>query len=129
MVDSNMQRIFNKATEKKKRQILRNGMPKAEVILWSYLKDKQLYGYKFRRQYGVGPYVIDFYCPKKKLTVEVDGPSHYSQSAKVYDKHRQNYIESYGIKFIRITNIDVYQNIRGVIARICQILLIDSKRS
>ncbi len=106
---------------KKRRQKLRNSAVKAEVVLWSYLKNKQLYGYKFRRQYSVGPYVIDFYCPAIKLAIEVDGPSHIGQEA--YDRERQNYIEQFGIRFLRVTNRDVYKNISGVIKAICDYFL------
>ena len=64
-------------------------MPKAEVILWSKLKSKGLDGYKFRRQYSVGKFVIDFYCPRVKLAIEVDGDSHFSERSEVCDKERQ----------------------------------------
>jgi very-short-patch-repair endonuclease len=52
-------------------------MPLAEIILWERLKNRQLEGYKFRRQYSVQDFVIDFYCPELKLAVEIDGESHY----------------------------------------------------
>ena len=61
-----MTKIFNKSSEKQKRQTLRNNSSKAEQMLWSKPCEKQLLGYKFRRQYSVGPYVIDFYCPQLK---------------------------------------------------------------
>ncbi len=93
-------------------------MPKAEVILWQYLKDRQIVGYKFRRQYSISKYVVDFYCPRKKLAIEVDGPTHFSLQAMEYDIKRQALIESFGIRVIRVTNTDVYENIRGVINEI-----------
>ena len=89
-------------------------MPKAEVILWSRLKGKKMNGFKFRRQYGAGPFVVDFYCPRLKLAIEVDGDSHFEEGAEEYDKRRQKYIEKIGIKFLRITNTDVYENLNGV---------------
>lgn len=52
-------------------------MLKAEVILWSRLKGKRLDGYKFRRQFSVAQFVVDFYCPRLKLAIEVDGDSHF----------------------------------------------------
>jgi very-short-patch-repair endonuclease len=107
--------IFNRSSEKEKRRILRKTMPKAEVILWFYLKSKKLHRYKFRRQYSIGRYVVDFYCPKVKLAIEIDGPSHFNPSAQQYDFERQEYIESVGIHFIRVTNPDIYENIDGVI--------------
>ena len=115
-------RIFNKTSEKAKRRKLRNNMPKAESVLWYYLRRKQLEGYKFRRQYSVGKYVIDFYCPRFKLAIEVDGASHFWPGAAEYDKRRQKYIESFGIKFLRFTNTDVYENIDGVLEKIYEFL-------
>jgi very-short-patch-repair endonuclease len=93
-------------------------MPKAEVILWSKLKTKGLNGYKFRRQYSVGKFVIDFYCPRLKLAIEVDGDSHFSERSETFDKERQDFIESFKISFLRFTNKDVYENLDEVLATI-----------
>ena len=71
-------------------------------------------GYKFRRQYGVDQYVLDFYCPRLKLAIEVDGESHFMPGAEEQDKARQEYIEAYGIRFLRFMNPDVCENIDGV---------------
>jgi len=90
-------------------------MPVAEVILWGKLQGKRLYRIKFRRQYGIGPYVVDFYCPKLRLAIEVDGSSHFTDRAEIKDKRRQEYIENKGIKFFRCTNTDVFNNVDGVI--------------
>jgi len=111
-------RIFNKHILTPIRKELRNTSPKAERILWSYIKNKQL-GYKFRRQYSVERYIIDFYCSELKLAIKVDGDTHYmNQEVMEYDKERQLYIESFGIRFLRFTNDDVYTNIEGVIEAI-----------
>jgi very-short-patch-repair endonuclease len=110
-----MSKIYNKASEKEKRRLLRKNMPKAEVIMWSRLKQKQLLGYKFRRQYSVGSYVIDFFCPELKLAVEVDGTSHLKDGAEYYDSNRQESIEQLGIKFLRFSNAEVYKNLNGVL--------------
>jgi len=91
-------KIFNRAEEKETRKQLRRIMPEAEVILWSKLKGKAA-GYKFRRQYSIGRYVIDFYCPTLKLAIEVDGDSHFNQGAEDRDKDRQEFMESYGVVF------------------------------
>jgi very-short-patch-repair endonuclease len=74
--------LFNRFSDNSKRKELRLNMPKAEVVLWSRLKGKQLKGLKFRRQYGVGPYVVDFCCPELKLVIEVDGGSHFEPGAR-----------------------------------------------
>lgn len=108
--------------EKTRRKNLRNNLPQAEIILWSKLKTRQLVGFKFRRQYSVGSYVIDFYCPEMKLAIEVDGESHFHTSSLEYDKERQLFIESFGIRFLRFTNNEIYQNLNGVLFTICEAL-------
>jgi very-short-patch-repair endonuclease len=72
-----MTKIFNKSSEKLKRQQLRNNLTPAELILWSRLRGKQIYNCKFRRQYSIDYFVIDFYAPEIKLAIEVDGESHF----------------------------------------------------
>jgi very-short-patch-repair endonuclease len=113
-----MTEYFNRSSEKEMRRRLRKEMPQAEVVLWTRLRGKQLFGKKFRRQYSVGPYSIDFYCPEVKLAIELDGDSHFTQEAKQYDAQRQQYIESFGIRFLRFTNQDVYENLDGVLEAI-----------
>ena len=98
-------------------------MPKAEVILWQYLKGKQINGCKFRRQFGVGPYVVDFYCVEFKLAIELDGDSHFSEDAQKHDIERQEYIGQFGIKFLRFTNDDVYTNVNGVVQTIYEAIV------
>jgi very-short-patch-repair endonuclease len=96
--------FFNHAEETPRRRELRNAMPRAEVILWSRLKGRQLLGCKFRRQYGVGAFVIDFYSPEIKLGIELDGDSHFEEGRREYDQRRQAFIESFGIRIIRFVN-------------------------
>ncbi len=93
-------------------------MPAAEIILWSKLKSNQIDGYKFRRQYGIGMYIVNFYCPATKLAIELDGESHFWEGAKQKDASRQKNIESFGIKFLRFSNTDVYENIQEVMSSI-----------
>ncbi len=95
-------------------------MTKAEVVLWSKLKGKQLNGLKFRRQCGINNYVVDFYCPELKLAIEIDGDVHAYNSRIIYDKQRQKEIEALGIKVLRYTNNDVIQNTEGVLYDIVQ---------
>jgi len=90
-------------------------MTKAEKLLWEKLKSQQLENCKFRRQYSVDKFVIDFYSPEIKLAIEVDGDSHFQDGAVEYDAERQTFIESVGINFLRFTNDDVYYNLEGVI--------------
>lgn len=109
-----MSQIFNQHQRKKLRQQLRNNAPDPERLLWFKLKGKQCYGLKFRRQCGIGQYVVDFYCPRKKLVVEIDGDTHYIGNAASYDQVRDNYLKSLGLKVLHFTNLDVQQNLVGV---------------
>ena len=95
-------------------------MPPAEVILWLKLRSKGLNGCKFRRQYSIGSYIVDFYCPQIKLVIEVDGDSHFVDGADSYDRNRQAIIESLGISFLRFANRDVYERLEGVINTILE---------
>jgi very-short-patch-repair endonuclease len=113
-----MTRIYNRKSDQEKRRYLRKNMPKSEVLLWTKLKNRQMHGERFLRQYGVDQYVLDFYCPRLKLAIEVDGDSHFVPGAEEYDKDRQEYIEAYGKRFLRFTNTDVCENLDGV----CQVI-------
>jgi very-short-patch-repair endonuclease len=83
-----MTEVFNKEELKARRRSLRKNMPKSEVILWSKLKNKQILGERFLRQYSVDQYILDFYCPRLKLAIEVDGDSHFMHGAEEQDKVR-----------------------------------------
>jgi very-short-patch-repair endonuclease len=102
-----MTEFFNRSSEKDLRRRLRTDMPPAEVILWSRLRRGPLRGHRFRRQYSVGPFCIDFDCAQSKLATELDGDSHFTPEAKSYDAQRQHYIESFGIRLLRFTNVAV----------------------
>jgi very-short-patch-repair endonuclease len=110
-----MAKVFNRTSEKGRRKQFRNAMPDAEVILWSRLKNKQLAGTKFRRQFSIGKYIVDFYCAEKKLAIELDGESHFVEGAQEKDEARQKWIEQFGIRFLRFNNDDVRKNLYGVL--------------
>lgn len=121
-----MTQFFNKSIEKAKRRQLRNDSPSAELKIWSSLRRKNLAGYKFRRQYSVGPYVLDFYRPALKLAVEIDGDSHFIGTAVDDDERRQAFMETFGIRFLRFTNQQVYDNLDGVLESITRVALAKS---
>lgn len=75
-------------------------------------------GYRFRRQYSIGPYVVDFYCPELRLAIEIDGPSHEGGEAREYDTKREEEIRELGITVVRFRNDEVLSNSMGVIRRI-----------
>jgi len=95
-------------------------MPRAEIILWSKLKSKGLKNYKFRRQYSVNNFVMDFYCPKLRLAIEIDGDSHFLEGADIRDRERQTAIESFGITFLRFTNREILGGLESVLEKIME---------
>ena len=113
-----MTKHFNKSNNVESRKFLRNHPTYTEFLMWKQLKSKRLCGYKFRRQYSVDQYIIDFYCPRLKLAIEVDGISHESERQKRYDKYRQRYIEKFDIKFIRILDEEILLDLDVVLDRI-----------
>ncbi|MBT3412601.1 MAG: endonuclease domain-containing protein [Candidatus Jacksonbacteria bacterium] len=107
--------MFNDRNKKRLRQILRKEMPKGEQILWQRLRKKQL-GHKFFRQYSIGKYVVDFYCPKLKLVIEIDGITHEQKS--VGDKYRQKYLENIGSCVERFNSKELFDDIDSVLESI-----------
>jgi len=105
-----MTKHYNKSSEKEKRRKLRQNQTNAEDLVWRYLRNRQLLGYKFKRQYSVDHFVIDFYCPELKLAVELDGASHNNPEQIEYDIKRQKYLEEFNIKFVRIKDEDLFGN-------------------
>lgn len=105
-----MTKHYNKSSEKEKRRELRQNQTIAEKLAWRYLRNRQLLGYKFKRQYSVDKFVIDFYCPELKLVIELDGSIHELPDQKKRDEVRQKYLEEFGIKFIRIKNEELLGN-------------------
>ena len=114
----NQEFLYNNKKLKDRRKELRNNQTKAELALWSKLKGKQLNGLKFVRQYSVGPYILDFYCPSLRLGIELDGSSHFAEEAKIYDENRSKYLKSVNIRVIRFWNGEVLKNVDKVLGRI-----------
>jgi very-short-patch-repair endonuclease len=117
-----MTRLFNRTSEKEKRRALRINMPEPEKRIWNRLRSRQVNGHKFRRQYSIGKFIVDFYCPEAKLAIEIDGDSHFTERQRLYDIARQEYIESKGIHVLRFTNKDITENVEGVLVRITESL-------
>jgi cyclase len=103
--------LFERAKE------LRGNMTEAELVLWEYLRQHPL-GYKFRRQHPVGIYVVDFYCHKLKLVMEVDGSVHGEKEVRDADMERQGQLELDGLKVVRFTNEEVLKTGEVVIEKI-----------
>ncbi|MBF0511088.1 MAG: endonuclease domain-containing protein [Candidatus Omnitrophica bacterium] len=106
--------IYNRPVTKANRRILRNNQTEAERDLWNILRNKQMGGYKFFRQYGIGYYIADFYCPSLKMVIEVDGGQHFSEEGIKHDHQREAFLKKMGIKVLRLNNMDVLRNMEGV---------------
>jgi len=117
-------RIINKSkanhgadmNTKSKARELRKNMTDAEKLLWGKLKNKQLGGFHFRRQHPYGMYIIDFYCDKANLAVEIDGEIH--KYRKQYDKEKDEYLINTGLKVLRFSNEEVKNDIESVLQKI-----------
>ena len=96
---------------------LRRNMTTSEIILWQELRNRSL-GLKFRRQHPIGPYVLDFFCHKLKLCIELDGDVHQSTEANMYDERRTAFLNSQGITVLRYSNEVVSNNIGGILESI-----------
>ncbi len=99
---------------------LRKGQTDAEKRLWNHLRDRQLSGFKFRRQHEIGPYVADFCCPQKKLVLELDGGQHAEQVLK--DQKRTAYLNQMGYQVLRFWDHEVLQEPDSVLEAIRLIL-------
>ena len=97
---------------------LRKSMTDAELLLWSKIKGKQLKNCQFYRQKIIGNYIADFYCPKAKLVIELDGGQHYSNEGKTKDAARDVYMAGIGLKVLRFSDRDVMKNFNGVMEKI-----------
>ena len=97
-------------------QEMRRNLTPCEKILWDELKEKKINGTKFRRQHPIHRYILDFYCHEKKLAIEVDGSIHKIKSDE--DEFRDKYLESIGIKTVRVSNEEIIEDINKVLFKI-----------
>jgi len=114
--------LFYNTKLKRYSQELRKNMTDAERLLWSRLRRKQLKDCQFYRQRIIGNYIVDFYCPKAKLIIEVDGSQHYSEEGNRKDKAREGYFKKGGMKILRIPDTEVLNNLEGVVEKIYEML-------
>ncbi len=108
---------YNKRLKKYSRE-LRTNMTDAEKLLWSRIRRKQLKDCQFYRQKIIGNYIVDFYCPKSDLIIELDGGQHYSDEGMREDKIRDNYLKNLGLTVLRFSDRDVFKNLQGVLEAI-----------
>jgi len=101
-----------------KAHFLRSKMTDAEMVLWSRLKNRNIFKVRFRRQHPVDIFVLDFYCHEIKLAIEVDGRIHLKREIQEYDEGRSHDIEKFGIKMLRFTNEQILNNLNEVQTKI-----------
>lgn len=106
---------------------LRNTMTVAEIMLWQRLKGKQMRGYDFHRQKPIDHYVVDFFCPRLKLVLEIDGISHEGKLEQ--DEKRQKDLEEYDLTFLRFDDLEVKRNLDGVVAAIEEWIIDHERRA
>ncbi len=99
---------------------LRSEHTDAEILLWARLRGKEMYGYKFRRQQPIGPYIADFACMSEKLLIELDGGGHAER--KDYDSERDEFLRRNGYRVLRFWNTEVFENLHGVLEKISEAL-------
>lgn len=97
------------------RKKLRKNLTPAEAKFWKIVQNSNFEGRKFRRQHSIGNFILDFYCPSEKLAVELDGEVHFSDSARVYDFERRQFLENYGIKVLRFQNRRVFEDLEWML--------------
>jgi adenine-specific DNA-methyltransferase len=113
-----MGKVYNHGNLKDRRRELRKSQTDCENIVWGLLRNKQCKGLKFFRQYSIGPYILDFYCPKLKLSIELDGGQHFEN--KEYDQIRTEYLRQYNITELRFWNNEILENLEGVYQKILE---------
>ena len=115
---NNLSHRHNQKEQTILRKTLRNNATAPEAILWLRLKGKQVEGLKFRRQFGIGPYVLDFYCPQLRLAIELDGKVHDTFWAETHDNIRTKFLSENNMTILRFKNEIVYHNIEAIVEEI-----------
>ncbi len=113
-----MPRLYHLNAYTPLRKSLRNNATPAEQQMWKYLRRRQFHGLKFRRQEGIGRYIVDFYCPKKRIAIELDGHGHDGSEQRLYDKEREHFLDECYISVIRFRNEEVLCAIEAVLRRL-----------
>jgi very-short-patch-repair endonuclease len=111
-------KIYYNPILKHRSQNLRKNSTLSEILLWQHLKGRKMKGYQFMRQKPINNYIVDFYCSKLQLIIEVDGETHLYDGAQEKDEIRQNKLESLGLQFLRFDDLLVKQNIEAVVISI-----------
>ena len=114
---------YNKNLKQNSRE-LRKNMTDTERYLWSRVRMKRLNGCQFYRQRIISDYIVDFFCPRAKLVIEVDGGQHYSDEIDDADRRRDAYMRNHGLRVLRFTDTDVLKNVEGVVESIIENMIV-----
>ena len=122
---------YNISESKAKRRELRNNSTKAEMAVWALIRIRQVNDVKFRRQFWIGNYIVDFFSSQAKLIIEIDGAAHENEESKIKDMERQKELEESGFSVLRFTNDEVLYSPDEVIEKIKERLelLIDKENN
>lgn len=113
-----MKFVRNDPALMQRRRELRCNQTDAEKVFWAKVRNRQIYGIRFFRQYSIGLYILDFYCPAVKLSVELDGGQHNQCSNREYDAARSEYLRAQGIDVIRFWNHEVLLDMQSVLSKL-----------
>ncbi len=102
-------------TSRPRAKAMRHEMTKAELLLWNELREANRHGFKFRRQHPIGSYIADFAHIRGQLVIEIDGETHGAADEIEYDRRRTAFLQSQGWTVLRFSNIDVYENVSGIV--------------
>jgi len=108
---------YNKNIKQYSRQ-LRKDMTEAEKLVWAKIRGKQLKDVQFYRQKPLGNFIVDFYCAKANLVIELDGGQHFTEEGEAKDIKRDDYLKQLGLKVLRFSDNEVFENIEGIIEKI-----------
>jgi very-short-patch-repair endonuclease len=114
-IDKNRNRYIPSDKLKFRRRVLRNKITDAELSIWNWIRRKAM-GFKFRRQAGIGCYIVDFYCHELKLIIEIDGGIHDEQEQ--YDQRRENWLKRNGYHILRFKNENVMYDLDSALTKI-----------
>ena len=108
---------YNKTLKEFSRE-LRSQSTLSEILLWQKLRANQFRNYSFNRQKPLENYIVDFYCRKLDLVIEIDGDSHFDEESYLSDLKRQEVLEKMGLKFLRFSDLDIKKNMPYVLAEV-----------
>ena len=118
MLSVNMARLLYNNYLKPYARKLRSNLTDAELLLWSRIRRKQISDVQFYRQKSIGNFIVDFFSPKARLVVELDGGQHFEELQIEKDKSRDDYLKNLGLQVLRFDNLQIMQSLDSVLEEI-----------